>query len=93
MLVSVSGAEYLGDYRIGLRFNTGEEGVADLADVVERYPAAQPLRDQSVFAEFVLDEWPTLTWACGFDLAPEFLYERATGKRVAWEDHDVPAPT
>jgi len=28
--------------------------------------------------------WPTLAWDCGFDLAPEYLYELATGKRPSW---------
>ena len=36
------------------------------------------------FKKFYLDEWPTLAWPCGFDLSPESLYERATGKRIEW---------
>jgi len=69
---------------VGLRFNTDEEGVADLADVLERFPAAKPIKDKAVFANFFLDDWPTLAWPCGFDFSPEALYERATGKHVQW---------
>jgi hypothetical protein len=38
------------------------------------------VRELSEFAKFFLDEWPTLTWNCGFDLDAEFLYELAIGK-------------
>lgn len=84
MIIKIVDARYQADYRIWLRFNTGEEGVVDFADIVEKYPAAKPLRDPAVFADFYLDEWPTLAWPCGFDFSPESLYERATGKAVPW---------
>ncbi|MDO9243167.1 MAG: DUF2442 domain-containing protein [Rhodocyclaceae bacterium] len=84
MVIQVVDARYLDHFRIWLRFNTGEEGVVDLADVVEKYSAAKPLRDPVVFANFHLDEWPTLAWPCGFDFSPESLYERATGKIIPW---------
>ena len=29
------------------------------------------------FADLHLDSWPTLVWDCGFDVAPESLYQRA----------------
>lgn len=84
MIVKILEARYLENYRIWLRFNTGEEGIVDLADVVDKFPAAGPLRDPAVFAAFYLDEWPTLAWPCGFDFSPESLYERATGKTIPW---------
>jgi hypothetical protein len=34
--------------------------------------------------DFKLDEWSTITWNCGFDVSPETLYERATGKQIHW---------
>jgi len=43
-----------------------------------------PLRDIDSFKEFKLDEWATVVWDCGFDVSPETLYERATGKRIDW---------
>lgn len=88
-MVRIQDASYLGGYRIRLRFDNGEEGVADLGDVVAGHEAAQSLRDPAEFARFTLDEWPTLVWPCGFDLAPEMLYERATGKRRGWRSDAV----
>ena len=84
MIIKVIEARYQEQFKIWLRFNTGDEGVVDLADVVEKYPVAAPLRDTSVFSQFYLDDWPTLAWQCGFDFSPESLYERATGKSVPW---------
>jgi hypothetical protein len=80
VIVDIQEAHYLDGYRIGLRFNTGEVGEVDLSDLLRRYPAAQPLLDPERFRNFYLDEWPTLAWPCGFDVAPETLYELATGK-------------
>ena len=88
-MVSIRSAKYLGGYRIQLQFDTGEEGVVDLGDVFAKYPAARQLEDCVEFARFSLDEWPTLVWPCGFDLSPEALYERATGKRPAWHGESV----
>ena len=88
MIVTVEKADYLGDYRLHLLFNTGESGEVDLQDLIFKYNAAAPLRDIDKFKNFVLDDWATLTWDCGFDVAPETLYERATGKRIEWLTHN-----
>ena len=84
-MVFIKQADYVKDYRIHLVFNTGEEGIVDLSDVLDMFEAAQPLKDPVVFQDFYLDSWPTLAWQCGFDLAPEMLYERATGKKYQWQ--------
>ncbi len=78
--ISVSEARYINDYRIELKFNTGETGEVDLRGIVYKYAIASPLRDPVVFSRFYLDSWPTLAWDCGFDIAPESLYFMATGK-------------
>jgi len=83
-MIAVSAAHYQHDYQIKLTFNTGEQGIVDLHDLIERYPIAKPLKNLHEFQQFYLDEWPTLAWPCGFDIAPETLYERATGRKVAW---------
>ena len=44
--------------------------------VVNKYGIAASLRDPKVFSQFYLDSWPTIAWSCGFDVAPETLYER-----------------
>lgn len=86
-MIAVQTASYENGYRIRIKFNTGEEGVADLSDLIERYAAAHPLKDLEEFKLFYLDEWPTLAWACGFDISPETLYERATGKAIEWAEN------
>nr|VFJ97729.1 MAG: Protein of unknown function (DUF2442) [Candidatus Kentron sp. H]VFJ98554.1 MAG: Protein of unknown function (DUF2442) [Candidatus Kentron sp. H]VFK03298.1 MAG: Protein of unknown function (DUF2442) [Candidatus Kentron sp. H] len=43
---------------------------------------AELLRDPIRFSQFHLDSWPTLAWDCGFDIAPESLYFRVTGKEA-----------
>lgn len=83
-MISVAEANYQSDYRIKLKFNTGEEGVVDLIDIIERYAIAAPLINISEFQKFYLDGWPTLAWSCGFDISPETLYERATGNKISW---------
>lgn len=84
MIVNVQEARYLDGYRIRLKFNTGESGDVDLHDLIFKYQVAAPLRDMEEFRKFKLDEWPTLAWDCGFDVSPETLYERATGKVIEW---------
>lgn len=76
-------AKYVGGFRVFLRFNDGKSGEVDLKDTVFRYPVASPLRDPESFSRFHLDSWPTLAWDCGFDIAPETLYEKC-------EDSDEP---
>jgi len=78
--ISISEAKYISGYRIWLRFNTGEAGEVDLEDLVFANKAAEQLRDTARFADFHLDSWPTLVWDCGFDVAPESLYQRAVEK-------------
>jgi len=86
-MIEVSEALYQEGYKIFVKFNTGESGVVDLFDLIKKYKVAEPLLDINEFKKFYLDEWPTLAWTCGFDLAPESLYERATGKKS--ESHQM----
>jgi hypothetical protein len=86
-------ARHVRDHVVDLRFETGESGQVDLHAIVHRYSAAAPLRDPAVFAGFALDDWPTLTWPCGFDVSPETLYSLATGRPVAWEHEPAAAQT
>ncbi|MBT8490135.1 MAG: DUF2442 domain-containing protein [Deltaproteobacteria bacterium] len=78
--ISVSEARYIENFKVFLKFNTGEAGEVDLRDVIHQYKIAEPLRDPVRFSRFYLDSWPTLAWDCGFDIAPESLYFRVTGK-------------
>ena len=84
MIVSVTEARHVDGHRIWLRFNTQESGIVDLAELIAGSPAALLLRDTDSFARFHLDSWPTLAWPCGFDVAPETLYQMLTGKQPDW---------
>ena len=69
-------AKYIENFVIYIKFNDGKEGKVDLKDIVFKYKIAEPLRDPEKFSGFYLDSWPTLAWECGFDIAPETLYEK-----------------
>jgi len=73
MLLHIVEAEYLGDYKIWLRFDDGAEGAVDLAgDLLG--PVFQPLRNLTTFRQFRLHpELRTIVWPNGADFAPEFL--------------------
>lgn len=76
-------AKYIGEFRVFLKFNTGESGEVDLKKTICKHDKAIPLRDPVAFSKFYLDSWPTLAWECGFDIAPESLYFMVTGKTEA----------
>lgn len=77
-LIAIEQAHYVEGYKIALTFNNGESGIADLSDALDG-KMFEPLKDEAFFRQFSLDEWPTLCWPNGADLAPEFLYFKATG--------------
>ena len=78
MLVHIVEAEYVGDYRIWLRFDDGVEGEVDFAGDLGG-PVFQPLRNPLTFRQFRLHpELRTLVWPNGADFAPEFLRDKLT---------------
>jgi hypothetical protein len=78
VLLHIDEAEYVGGYRIRLRFDDGVEGEVDLANELTG-PAFQPLRNLSAFRRFRLHpELRTLVWPNGADFAPEFLRGKLT---------------
>jgi len=58
--------------------------VVDRFDLVQKYKVAEPLLELNEFKKIYLGGWQTLAWPCSFELDPESLYERATGKPVEW---------
>jgi len=76
MLPKLKKAEYLGDYRVWLKFTDGVEGEVDLESELWG-EVFQPLKDKARFAELSLDkELETIVWPNGADFAPEFLYQK-----------------
>ncbi|MEZ5987653.1 MAG: DUF2442 domain-containing protein [Planctomycetota bacterium] len=73
----LTSVEYMEDYKVHVRFIDGVEADVDLADVLWG-EVFEPLKDPAEFRRFRLDRaLNTITWPCGADLAPEFLYARA----------------
>jgi hypothetical protein len=73
MLIKVTEAFYIDDYKIHLTFNTGEQKLVDLEDQLwgEMF---EPLKERDTFARFTLNDF-TIEWPNGADFAPEYLYE------------------
>lgn len=83
MIPQLTSAEYVGGYVIRLRFADGVEADVDLGGELfgELF---EPLKDPGVFRQFRMDpELNTVSWPCGADFAPEFLYEQAAQHAAA----------
>jgi len=78
MTPSLESAMYLSEYKIQVQFSDGSEGVINLKNELWG-EVFQPLQDINIFRAFEVDpELSTIVWPTGADLAPEFLYQRAT---------------
>ena len=83
-MIWVTDARYLDGYRLWVRFSDGVEGTVDLTDLIARDPRliVQALRDLHTFSA-LRAEMDTVVWSNGFDLAPEYLYERVRAQAPA----------
>lgn len=83
-MIWVTEARALPDYRLYLRFSDGTEGEVDLKVLIaeDSRPVVAELRDPATFAAIRVD-MDTVVWSNGFDLAPEFLYEKAHARAPA----------
>lgn len=77
-MIWVTEAEALPDYKLRVRFSDGTKGEVNLKAFIESdpRPIVSALRNHVAFAAIRV-EMDTVVWENGFDLAPEFLYERA----------------
>jgi len=77
VILHITEAQYLQDYKVQVVFNDGKQGVADLSDAL-RGPVFNPLKDKKLFAQLYVDkEMETIAWPNGADLAPEYIYFKA----------------
>jgi hypothetical protein len=83
MIPQLTSAQYVGGYVVRVRFADGVEGDVDLQ--AELYGEVfEPLKDLELFRGLRLDpELNSITWPCGADFAPEFLYEHAAQHAAA----------
>nr|MBQ4318090.1 DUF2442 domain-containing protein [Clostridia bacterium] len=72
-LLKITEVTALGDYRLFVRFGTGEVMTVDLFGLLE-YPAFSPLKDKKIFDSVYLKSGIP-TWCDGdIDIAPEYLH-------------------
>lgn len=81
MILHTTEVTPLSNYRLFLRFNTGDEGEVDLSGELDG-EVFEPLRDPTLFSTaFQHPVMRTAAWANGADLAPEFLFDLMRGRR------------
>jgi hypothetical protein len=78
MFLEVLEAEYLRDYLVKVKFNTGEIKLVDLKESLKG-PVFEPLKDMNYFRQFSI-HFNTLEWQNGADFAPEYLFQ--VGKTI-----------
>lgn len=69
----VSSVTVLEDYRLEVVFADGVRGIVSLKDKLYG-PVFEPLKDVQVFKQVKVDEFGTLCWPNGADLAPDALH-------------------
>ena len=64
----------LDNYRLYLKFETGEEKIYDMKTWIENYACYERLKDRNYFKK-VKTRGCTIEWENGEDVAPESLYQ------------------
>ena len=83
MLRDVVSVEYLGGYRLRLRFDDSTEGDVDLARHLDFNGVFAPLKDLAYFSRVRLDpDGGTITWPNEADVDPAVLYSWVTGQPI-----------
>jgi len=72
--VKVSGARPLDDYKLWVKFNTGEVKTFDFKPLLT-VPGFAPLKDERIFKQVYIDHGVTVWQDGNIDIAPEKLYE------------------
>ncbi len=71
--LAISGVRPLEDYKLWVRFNTGEAKVFDFKPLLHK-PAFAPLADEALFKQVYIDYGVTVWDDGNIDIAPETLY-------------------
>lgn len=72
MILEITQAIYLSDYKLKIIFNQNIERLVDL-ELELNGEIFIPLQDQEYFRSFFID-CGTISWSNGADIAPEYLY-------------------
>ena len=75
-MIRIENAIPLDNYRLNVKFNTGEEGVFDLQSWLDG-PIFSKLKDKDVFFHVMIDDIAgTICWPNGVDFCPDVVYEQ-----------------
>ena len=89
MEFEVINAKYIKDYKIELFFENGKHGIVDFTKYVGNNDVFKSFNDINFFKNFKI-EFGSLIWGNGeLDIAPETLYEKATGEKVIFSKDDI----
>ncbi len=75
-LLKVNGVRPMPDYKLWLRFNTGEAKIFDFKPLLDE-PVFSPLKEAEVFRDVYIDFGVTVWMDGDIDIAPEYLYEHS----------------
>jgi hypothetical protein len=81
MILHVTDAQYVDEYKVHVWFNDGTDAEIDLSASLTG-PIFEPLRDVEFFKSFTL-EGHTLSWPNGANFAPEYLRSLVTSRTHA----------
>ena len=88
MYFDLKNAEVVSGYLLKLEFEDGTTGKIDLSKYVEEGTVFAVLKDPSYFKTLRI-EYGALVWGDGeVDIAPEALYEDATGKAIDYKSRN-----
>ena len=73
-ILKISGVRPLDDYKMWVRFNTGEAKIFDFSPLLNT-PAFAPLKDKEVFNSVYIDYGVTVWLDGDIDIAPEYLFD------------------
>jgi hypothetical protein len=76
MILHVTKADYINEFKIKISFNDGLEKIVDLKNYInsKKHPFFQPLKQVDKFKNFHV--YKTLVWDTGADIAPEYLHDK-----------------
>lgn len=76
MILNITKADYINEFKVKILFNDGLEKIVDLKNYInsKKHPFFQPLKDIENFKNFNVHK--TLVWESGADIAPEYLHDK-----------------
>jgi hypothetical protein len=80
--IKISGVRPMKEYKLWLRFSTGEARVFDFKPLLSQ-KGFEPLADPEVFAGVYIDYGVTVWNDGNIDIAPEYLYENSVAADIS----------